>query len=350
MGSQAMDLKQDQEVHNLIAQLSEEMQISLAVSTDSLVTLQELAFCSSEQYSELLRQIFMCMNPNPALSPITPPKAQGINDLIAQLSPDIQSAVECSNNRVTVMKDLIDAKLERKNNLWDKDLNLLCQILSMTPNPVSSPIIPLTIREQMILKVQGIIYQRTTDGKNTVQQDVVQQFKDILVKLRSVQNNSDVHVLDPYVFIQDKKIKDLAAFGGLLQVDNGGLSLAQVGQQMTQFITDHPQEFVNFKYLDQLVDLDILKKSIDTFSIMDAAINTQYPDCSAAIREVWSRLWSLANNLYACEKDFSFLKIAFEQACEGHLTGGPCMEGRITRGFVGYVSLLTKYINENTMS
>lgn len=171
----------------------------------------------------------------------------------------------------------------------------------------------------------------------------VGKFREILVYLKSKENtlNLDVHFFDPYIFGPQKKILDLIKFGNFLHVDNGGLSLAQVGQEMTLFITNHPTLFVDFKYVDKLVPIEGkngIKDYVNRhFRTMDAESAKICPEAKI----MWSKTWSLAYNLYTLEDNTNAIKIIFEQVCENYLTQGGCIQGRINRGFVGYVCLLT---------
>lgn len=179
--------------------------------------------------------------------------------------------------------------------------------------------------------------QLGTDAEKTA----VLKFREILEHLRSHQNipNLDVHFFDNYIFQKQNKIKDLIDFGNLLQVDEGGLTLAQVGQDMKQFIEAHPSLFVNFKYIDKLVPTEAIKGYLAThFAKMDTEVAVHCP----AAKIIWSKAWTLAKKLYERENDETAIKIIYEQVCESYLTQGGCIQGRINRGFVGYVCLLTK--------
>ena len=177
-----------------------------------------------------------------------------------------------------------------------------------------------------------------TDG----QKNTVSKFRDILNHLRAHEKtpNLDVHFFDNYIFGSQKKILDLIDFGNHLQVDQDGLSLAQIGLEMNQFIDMHPNNFTNFIYFtNQTVTPEVLKGHVTThFSKMDSEIAVICP----AAKIIWSKAWTLAKALYEQEDDVDAIHIIFEQVCENYLTHGGCIQGRINRGFVGYVTLLTK--------
>ena len=64
-------------------------------------------------------------------------------------------------------------------------------------------------------------------------------------------------------------------------------------------------------------------------------------------REIWSRAWSLSKSYYEQTNDFLFLKIVYDQVCENYLTGGGCIQGRITRGFIAYTTILRNILTVN---
>ncbi len=171
------------------------------------------------------------------------------------------------------------------------------------------------------------------------QRNAAGKFREILNYLKAQENKDlDVHFFDSYIFGSQKKIMDLIGFGNYLQVDNSGLSLAQVGQEMNLFITNHPTFFVGFKYIDKLVTAEALKGYVNQhFNNMDGESSKICPEAKI----MWSKTWSLALNLYTQDDNATAIKIIYEQVCENYLTQGGCIQGRINRGFVGYVCLLT---------
>lgn len=164
--------------------------------------------------------------------------------------------------------------------------------------------------------------------------------------LNSIAPDSDVHILDNYVYKAENNIKHLITIGNLYNIDDPTLSLSEVGKQMITFASEHADLFSTFEYNSEKVALGkIIEYLNGHFSNMDKEIiNFRNRDgtissCPEA-REIWSRAWTLALKLYNATKDFKCMEIIFQEAIEGHMTAGGCIPGRIDRGFVGYVSLL----------
>jgi hypothetical protein len=186
--------------------------------------------------------------------------------------------------------------------------------------------------------LQEQIASQTWEYAKGENRPTLQKFIDIFPYLKGIPQNSDVHILDNYVFGAQKKINDLLAVGRLYDVDNGDLTLAAVGQQMVQFVNNNKDFFATFQYEETFLNSDKIIPILNShFPNMDNEIKAISPEA----RELWSRAWTLALNLYN-QGDETAIQIIFEQAVEGHLTRGGCIQGRIDRGFVGYVSLLTR--------
>lgn len=170
------------------------------------------------------------------------------------------------------------------------------------------------------------------------QRPILENFMRIFNYLSQIYADSDVHILDDYVFGGGNNIRHLLDIGNLYSIDNPNLTLAQVGQQMCEFVLNNDKFFAAYKYLERPVDIDTILTYLNNhFARMDSEISL----CPAA-REVWSRAWSLAINLYNKNQNFSYIQMIFDQVLEGHLTRGGCIQGRMNRGFVGYVQLLCK--------
>ena len=167
-----------------------------------------------------------------------------------------------------------------------------------------------------------------------------EKFKEIHTYLTQIAQHSDVHVLDNYVFGSQKTITPLLEIGRFYELgDDGSLNLSQVGAAMKEFVESHADFFTDYTYEDQSISKDSVLGIIHAhFSNMDAEI---LPVCTEA-REIWSRTWTLSQVLYNRYNDLSIMKNLFDEVIEGHLTKGGCIQGRINRGFVGYVSLLGK--------
>jgi hypothetical protein len=164
----------------------------------------------------------------------------------------------------------------------------------------------------------------------------LEHFMRIRQDLHNIPQESDVHVLDQYIFGSGNNIKHLVDIGKLYDIDNPNLTLATVGQQMVQFINEHKNLFSNFQYNNNPVSIDNMIAFLNShFSNMDNEISI-CPDA----REIWSRAWTLALKLHNESDRFTPLQIIFDQAIEGHMTRGGCIQGRIDRGFVGYAILL----------
>lgn len=193
------------------------------------------------------------------------------------------------------------------------------------------------------LQIEGASFKnqisnKTQEYSKGTKRPILEEFIKIFNYLKSIPQTSDVHVLDSYVFGSHKKIDSLLEIGRLYDIDNPKLTLAEVGQQMVTFVNNHADFFKDYKYERQTIPSQKIIEILNAhFSNMDAEIRTVSP----AAREAWSRAWTLALKLYN-EDDASAIQIIFDQAVEGHVTRGGCIQGRIDRGFVGYVSLLAK--------
>ena len=81
-------------------------------------------------------------------------------------------------------------------------------------------------------------------------QDTYQEKMNSFASLNNHMNslrNSNVHVLDPYIMAPGYKARDLLTIGQWLDMDNGALTLAEVGQEMAAFITNQNYLFEGFK-------------------------------------------------------------------------------------------------------
>ena len=183
------------------------------------------------------------------------------------------------------------------------------------------------------------IQQKTRTYSHGTERPILEKYIHIFEYLSKIAQGLDVHVLDDYVFGSHKMIDALLEVGRLYSIDKPDLTLAQVGQEMVTFVNAHKDFFNTYKYENTALTGERVIAILNShFSNMDAEVRAICP----AAREVWSRAWTLALNLYNRDKDSSAIQVIFDQAVEGHLTRGGCIQGRIDRGFVGYVSLLAK--------
>ncbi len=183
------------------------------------------------------------------------------------------------------------------------------------------------------------IQQKTRTYSHGTERPILEKYIHIFEYLSKIAQGSDVHVLDDYVFGSHKMIDALLQVGRLYGIDKPDLTLARVGQEMVTFVNAHKDFFNTYKYENTALTGERVIAILNShFSNMDAEVRAICP----AAREVWSRAWTLALNLYNRDKDSSAIQVIFDQAVEGHLTRGGCIQGRIDRGFVGYVSLLAK--------
>ena len=135
------------------------------------------------------------------------------------------------------------------------------------------------------------------------QKPILENFMSIFNYLSQIASHSDVHILDNYVFGTGNNIRHLLDIGNLYRIDNPNLTLAQVGQEMREFVLNHSTFFKTYKYIETPVKVEaILNYLNDNFAQMDSEINI----CSAA-REVWSRAWTLALDLYNKKHDFTYI-------------------------------------------
>jgi hypothetical protein len=168
-------------------------------------------------------------------------------------------------------------------------------------------------------------------------------FFKISKSLDSIPQNTDVHMLDDFVFGSQKQIRALLDAGRLYdevvyhnQIRQ--LSLLSVGQAMIEFANREKPYFEKvFQYEGQsLLIAEITTILGGHFSSMDAEVGNICPEAV----EVWSRAFVLALTLYKKDRDLTPLQIIYSQAIEGHLTRGGCIQGRINRGFVAYAAIL----------
>lgn len=168
---------------------------------------------------------------------------------------------------------------------------------------------------------------------------VLEKFMGIYQGLKDIPQHSDVHILDNYVFGPTKAISTLLEVGRLYGAEEPVLSLLHVGEAMVSFIKENKEFFNDYKYEETALNSDQIIGYVNAhFANMDNEIGGYSPEA----REVWSRAWTLALNLYQQDQDGTAIQIIFDQAVEGHVTRGGCIQGRIDRGFVGYVHLLCR--------
>jgi hypothetical protein len=189
--------------------------------------------------------------------------------------------------------------------------------------------------------LREILLQKTFFLFEKEQEYLIAQFNAIDQKLRTIPNNSDVHILDAFVFGADNKIQELANIGAALDLDNSHHTLQEIGRQMIAFVDQCPDLFAEYEYENTKVSSEKIKEYLHLhFSQMDQEILAA--NCPNA-QIIWSRAFSLVFDLFNFENDISGIKMLYDSAIEGHLTQGGCLAGRINRGFVLYVSLLGKY-------
>lgn len=222
----------------------------------------------------------------------------------------------------------IAASLDIPYNMYKEGLAAVRQSSADSSGQVPR-IIPRPRKELPTITMNNQLSTQFSYGK---ERETLQHFKEVFDFLQSVVQDSNVHNLDSYVA---QNVQRLLNVGRLYNIDVSTLTLAQVGIQMSDFVSNNPQLFGNFKYVEtQVSSANILSYLHTHFNSMDTEIGFD------GAREVWSRSWTLALKLYQEYQDFKYMQIIYEQAIEDYLTGGGSLGGRINRGFVAYVRLL----------
>lgn len=148
--------------------------------------------------------------------------------------------------------------------------------------------------------------------------------------------DKDVHYVDGYVA---ENVGPLLEVGSLFKLDNPKLTLEEVGKQMKDFMAQLPEFFGNYKYAKGTV----AEKPVTAARIQEV-LDLHFKNLlvSENIRETWSRAWTLALKLYTEYRSTEYIEIIFDKAIEGHETQGGCVQGRIDRALIAYVTLLGK--------
>lgn len=210
----------------------------------------------------------------------------------------------------------------------------------------NSPLSSITAEESQasLTPFKNQVYAKTNAYSFSKQRPLLEEFVRIRNDLRNILQGYKANTLDHYVFGtgmsmqygSGNNIEVLLEIGRLYDVDNPKLSLAEVGQQMVQFINQHTELFVTCNY-PQLQSTQQITEVINMhFSKMDTKIGKLCP----AARETWSRAWTLASNLFTEDHNTKVVINLFFQVVNWSSTREGCPEELINRGFIGYSSVL----------
>jgi hypothetical protein len=176
-----------------------------------------------------------------------------------------------------------------------------------------------------------------TIQSGSTEKDLLKNFYEMQQKIASIKQGNDVHVLDQFVFGSDNNIKFLNQLAIFYNIDDSSLTLADVGNSMARFVNEHSWIFDGYSYEKTSVDQKtIISHLLGHFGQMDSEVLAICP----LAKDIWSRAWTLGLNLYQETNDPTYVRVVVDQAIEGALTSGTCIQGRIDRGFVAYVNLL----------
>lgn len=231
--------------------------------------------------------------------------------------------------------DLSSAETNKINISDDSAIAEALQIIELETSD-SFQELDLNIKDRLCAN-----YLQLCSSSTPSHQEILKIFQEIQNEIKSKQNvsNLNVHIFDAYIFGTTKRIRDLNQLGNLLEPNTKHLTLAQVGNDMKSFLAKYPQLFTSFQYhAGQIIPATQINQYLTQhFTNMDKEVSTLCPESAP----IWSKAWSLAKTIYDEEGDPSPVIILFDQVCESYQTQGGCIQGRINRGFIGYLSVLS---------
>jgi len=166
-----------------------------------------------------------------------------------------------------------------------------------------------------------------------------------------------VHRLDNFVFGTGGGITQLLTIKRHLKLDNGSLTWEEIQQGIKDLLQLKKDDDVICLYGEEGRETIVTPKLVRGY--MPAYFNPPYFNTIAAeltsffrigdaypfpirceeVRELWSRVVTLAASLHK-SGHFSVLDFLCNNIVENYLTGGYCLQGRINRTFLNYVTLL----------
>lgn len=207
----------------------------------------------------------------------------------------------------------------------------LAEILQAEANPFSGIIAQDDI-DRIVIAI--------SDDNNVLKQ-FCGNFKAISGHVLKIPNNHDVHILDDYVFGGQSQIVNLLTVGKHLTIDTGDFTWTKIQEELLKMLPKADEDIIS-DYEQTKITVGMLKGHIATYftNLPNelAGFFSMNPIRCDQVRELWSRVISLTTTLDLY--DPAFLAILAQCISENYLTQGGCIQGRINRIFLRYVSLL----------
>lgn len=180
------------------------------------------------------------------------------------------------------------------------------------------------------------------------------KFVDISSHLEVIRNDTDVHQLDAYIFGPSGIMPDLLKLGQLLQFDQDNLSWAEIKAKLFSFYPESNGEFIT-EYIGEKVENGhvVEDRHVIGRTSLFAQINTYFDSLPQELattfkenqpridefRQLWSRTLTLTES-FKMAGDVHCLPLLAQCIAENYITNGGCLQGRINRVVIRYVSLL----------
>ena len=191
---------------------------------------------------------------------------------------------------------------------------------------------------------ERVIFRLIAATEDPIMQGRLAQLRALSLQVRGLADQN-VHVLDPTVVREADNINDIGAWLNL--EDRPNLTLREVGQQMTEFMGQNPLYFENWTFQDgrnakgEKVIVPVPPEKLrEWLQIHFSRMDAESAICPN-IRETWSRAWTLAYYMVTSENDWDGIRMVYDAVIESYATGGQCIQGRVNRGLVAYLKLLT---------
>ena len=174
-------------------------------------------------------------------------------------------------------------------------------------------------------------------GRNPRRLEIAKRLNPMTIGVEErIRSNTDVHVLDSLVM---ENLSTLLAVGGELGAGNPDLSLEELQRRISSFFEEATRtKRLKITYEDggKITPLTSVEFNRDVAKFFDDQLKTERSE----VRQLISRVWTLAQELFEETRDFQKLDNICVAIIENYKTGGGCIEGRINRMFRAYVLML----------
>lgn len=197
-----------------------------------------------------------------------------------------------------------------------------------------------------------IMWEAISNSPETIA--LCKKFVDIYKHIETISNDTDVHQLDNYIFGPTGIMSDLLKIGQILQLDNDGLSWLEIKENLIAFYPQTTEDLITTyieekKENDQIQEIchPITRTSLlgqinhhfDTIPTELAALFTENPARIDEFRQLCSRMFTLTLAFQNAGHDQCKILLA-QSLAENYITQGGCLQGRINRIAIRYISLL----------